>query len=150
MTSLKFYSKPRRKRIGPEACLQMAVVQHLMLRGVPGLIYFSIPNEGKRSEAAAHYLKRMGMLPGVGDLCIIVPTPAGAVYRTPVFLELKALRGTQSTDQQAFERLCTESGAARYFMADNIDTALTILWSIGAIPRIPADPVTIPERRRAA
>jgi hypothetical protein len=32
----------------PEARLQKAIVQLLTLTGAPGMVFFSIPNEGKR------------------------------------------------------------------------------------------------------
>ena len=123
---LKFYSKPRRKRIGPEASLQMAVVQHLMLRAPKGAIWFSVPNEGKRSPAIGAHLKRMGMLPGVADLVICLPGD------TPSFLELKAKGERQSDDQIAFQDLCRRNGS-RYEVADNIDDALAVLRRWGAV-----------------
>lgn len=133
MPALKFYTKPRRKRIGPEACLQMAVVQHLMLSAPKGTIWFHPANEGKRSVVEGAHLKRMGMLPGVGDLCIILPG------QRPLFLELKARGERQSDDQIAFQDLCRRNGSA-YEVADNIDDALRALQRWGVLP----------ERRRAA
>lgn len=133
MTALKFYSKPRRKRVGPEACLQMAVVQHLMLRAPKDIIWFHPANEGKRSAAEGAHLKRMGMLPGIADLVIC------RQGKPPCFLELKAKGEKQSDDQRAFERCCWDYGFA-YAVADNIDAALGILEGWGVLP----------ERRRAA
>lgn len=70
---LKLFSKPRRRKIGPEACLQITVVEYLRLAGVPGLLYFSVPNEQKCSVQRGAMLKRMGRLPGVSDLVIVIP-----------------------------------------------------------------------------
>jgi hypothetical protein len=127
MNSLQLYHKPRRrKRIGPEACLQYAVVQYLLLSAPRGTIWFHPANEGKRTEGEGAHLKRMGMLPGVADLCIILP---GEKAR---FLELKARGEKQSDDQIAFQALC-ESNGTPYAVADNIDQALRILTGWGAL-----------------
>jgi len=128
MASLPLYRrKARRRRIGPEASLQITVCQHLRLTGAANMIWFHPCNEGKRSEAAGAHLKRMGMLPGVADLVIVLPG------RT-CFLELKARGEGQSPEQIAFEALCRDLGFA-YAVADNIDAALAILRSWGAIGR---------------
>jgi hypothetical protein len=126
VSALPLYSrKPRRKRIGPEACLQMAVVQHLMLRRTDGVIYFSIPNEGKRTEAEGARLKNMGMLPGIADLCLII---RGEVH----FLELKARGQGRSADQFAFYDMCMEHGIP-CACVDNINDALAQLCAWGAL-----------------
>lgn len=125
--SMKFYSgKPPRKRIGPEASLQVTVVEHLRLYGVHDLIFNHACNEGVRTPAQGLFLKRMGMLPGIADLYIGVP---GA---PPSWLELKALNGKQSDEQIAFEELCLRNGS-RYAVADNIKDALRILHGWGAL-----------------
>src|SRR5258706_122665 len=130
MAGMKFYSKPRRKRIGPEACLQITVIEHLRLLAKSGVIYFSIPNEGKRSEAQGAYLKRMGMLPGAPDLCIIVPA---FDFNDIHFLELKSRDGKLSDDQIAFRDMCARRRIP-YSVAYNIDEALRFLRECGAIP----------------
>lgn len=121
--ALKFYSKPRKAK--PEAALQRNVVQHLMLIGVPGMIYFSIPNEAKRSERLGAEMKRMGMLPGVADLCIVIQGRAH-------FLELKSRDGKQSPEQILFQADCDEAGIP-YAVAHSIDEALKTLRGWGAI-----------------
>lgn len=124
---LKLYAKPRKKRATPEASLQKAVVQYLRVAGVPGLLFFSVPNEAKRSPRLANHLKAMGMLPGVSDLVICVPG------RGTLFLELKA-RGEQQTKAQVdFEARVLDLQAHWYFVVDNIDEAINILERYGAI-----------------
>lgn len=127
MSGLQLYRKSRRKRRQPEASLQMTVIEYLRLLAPKNTIYFSIPNERKCSEVMGAQLKRMGLLPGVADLCIIVPGKA------PCFLELKARGEEQSEDQGAFEALCDRHGAP-YGLADNINDALAILRAWGALP----------------
>ena len=121
--SLKFHSTTRRAR--PEAQLQKCVIQHLMLTGAPNMLYFSIPNEGRRSPRGAAELKRMGMRPGVADLCVIVDGRA-------FFMEFKA-KGKKQTDvQKQFERDCAHVGVD-CTMVDNITDALHTLRHWNAI-----------------
>lgn len=126
--SLHFHSKPRRKRKRPESRLQEAVVEHLRMIPMPGVLAFSVPNEGDRSEAAKFALCRMGMRPGAADLVIIVPG------KMPLFLELKAKGGKQSPEQIAFRCDAIRAGC-RYELADSIKTATRILENFGAIRR---------------
>lgn len=123
MTGFKFYSKPKMKR--PEAALQRTVVEHLRFTGVPGMIYFSIANEGKRSVVMGAELKRMGLRPGAADLCVIVASKTS-------FLELKSAKGKQSPDQKDFEADAIAAGC-NYVVANNIGDALAALQSWGAI-----------------
>lgn len=109
-----------------ESALQIAVVEHLRLTGVPGLLYFSIPNEGKRTPANGARMKAMGMLPGVADLFVM---RRGA---HPLFLELKKAGKNLREEQKAFGTLAFESGC-NYRWADNLDDALRMLRDYGAI-----------------
>jgi hypothetical protein len=124
MGTLPLYSRPRRKRIGPEAQLQLAVMQHLAFAKAEGVVYFHPANEGRRSEAEGAHLKRLGMLPGTADLILVgVGLPHSA-------LELKARGGKPSPEQNAFAAAWRASGG-RYAWADNIDSALKILIDWG-------------------
>lgn len=128
--SLPFYSRrqPRARRIGPEAGLQITVVAHLQLRGVPGLLFHHPCNEGKRSESAGLFLKKMGMQPGISDLVITVPG------KPNLYLELKARGGKQSLEQSEFEWAVTRAGHV-YRLVDNIDDAIAVLEDYGALTR---------------
>ena len=137
MSKLKLFSKPRTRRASPEACLQMTVVEYLRLVGVPGLLFFSVPNEQKCSVQRGAQLKRMGRLSGVSDLVILIPG------RGTLFLELKAKGEKQTENQEAFENaVCEWFPRHWYFVADTIDKAISILTEYGAIKNV--------SRRRAA
>lgn len=123
MTSFKFYSKQKRDR--PEAALQRAICEHLRLIGTPGMIYFSLPNEGKRSPSAGLELKRMGLRPGAADLCIVINGRAH-------FMELKSAKGSQSEAQKVFAEDCSLAGCP-YAVVKSIDAAKQILSVWGAI-----------------
>ena len=131
---LKFYSKVR--RVDPEAQLQKAVVQHLTLAGSPGMLFFKIPNEGKRSAAYGAEMKRQGLRPGAADLCIC---HAGRTF----FLELKAKGEKPEAAQVQFSADALLAGCD-YQWADNIDHALTVMHGWGVIERMVSGP-----RRRA-
>ena len=125
--SLNFYA-PSKKKQRPEARLQKAVVQILKLDANPGVLWFSIPNEGKRSVVVGAELKAMGLRPGAADLCFII---RGRAH----FLELKADNGKQSPEQLTFAATCAMAGAV-YALAWTIGEALAILASWGAILRV--------------
>jgi hypothetical protein len=115
-------------KLGPEAQIQAAIVEHLAKRGRPGVMALAPCNEGKRSPAAAAYLRKLGMYPGAADLCVIVP-------EEPVlFLELKAKGGKPSPEQLAFGTAIQVAGHA-WRCVDNIDDALALLEQWGAIRR---------------
>lgn len=141
MRSLPLFSgKPRGKRTSPEASLQIVVCEHLRLRGREGLLYFHPCNEGKRTAAHGMRLLRMGMLPGIADLVVIIPA------RPILFLELKARGGKQSPEQIAFMHRCLQCGHA-YGLADNIDDALKVLAEAGAFQQRRAQGRRDEERR---
>lgn len=62
-----------------------------------GLIYH-VPNEGKRSKAAAAAEKAMGLRAGVSDLCL----PVAKLGFHGMYIELKALDGKVSKNQKEF------------------------------------------------
>lgn len=135
--ALKLYSKARKRRASPEACLQMTVCEYLRLAGVPGLLWFSVPNEQRCSVQRGAQLKRMGRLPGVSDLIIMIPRGDDHLI---LFLELKAKGGKQSQEQAEFEKAAGNFGF--YACVDSIDDAISILEGYGAIKHF--------ARRRAA
>lgn len=133
MKTLKLYSKSRKRRIGPEARLQMAIVQYLKLAGVQNLLYFSVPNEGKRSRINGDHLRRMGLTSGVSDLVIVIPNLTRGI--NVLFLELKAKGGKATDNQLAFRDAAIDAGA-HWALADNIETAISILREYGAIKNV--------------
>lgn len=78
----------------PEQALQIAVAG--FMDRISGLIWFHVPNGGGRSRAEGGILKAMGVKRGVPDIVIILPSGKAA------FIELKAGKGTLTTEQKAF------------------------------------------------
>lgn len=112
-------------RQNPEYRLQKTVIQHLMFRALPGVIYFHCPNGNKLAPRTAAHNKAMGVKAGVADLIIIIKGRA-------FFLELKAEKGRQSESQRLFEQECIEAGC-QYAIAHNVSSALHCLETWGAI-----------------
>jgi hypothetical protein len=113
------------KRRHPEDDLQMAVCNHLRARAMPGVLWFAVPNGGKRNAREAGRMKAMGVTAGVADLIL---------FRNKMFfaLELKAAKGRLSVAQDEFLSAFSEVGG-RYFVAFGIDQALKILELWGFI-----------------
>lgn len=59
-------------------------------------LFYHIPNEGKRSHAAARRLKQEGMKRGVPDNCL--PVPRGKYHG--LYIELKRVKGGKPTSEQ--------------------------------------------------
>jgi hypothetical protein len=124
--ALKLYRKTRRRRMTPEATLQMCVVEHMRLKAMPGCFILSIPNEHHCSEARGAMLNRMGRMKGAADLMVIRPN------LPMVFLELKAKGEKPSFEQLAFGKMVCDAGHD-WGWSDNIDHALWMLRNCGAL-----------------
>jgi hypothetical protein len=88
-----------------ESKIQQAVVRFLQVQENLGrLTYFSVPNN-PRSAATGLKLKREGMRAGTPDLCIL------AKDRVPLFVEMKAPKGSLTQDQILAADRLSEHGA---------------------------------------
>ena len=125
----------KKKRNTEEASLQRAVVQHLIFRGVPGLIFFAVPNGMVSDPVSVARMKAQGLMPGAPDLMIFVPPDEpfdDTKWPYPLCLELKSAKGRLSEAQAQFEVDCNRIRLA-YEVAFNIDEALEILEFYGAL-----------------
>jgi hypothetical protein len=102
------------------------VADLLRLMGQPRLIWYHIPNEGKRSPRTGAFLKRLGMRAGAPDFALILPNGA------PAFLELKKPKKYPDANQRSFRTDCEAIGVA-YEIARTPEEARTILEEWGAI-----------------
>lgn len=105
---------------------QSALIKHIELRGVPGLVYFAIPNGSHRHLAVAARLKAEGVKSGAPDLFFAVPR------RRSFWLEMKTKGGHLSTEQDEMHAAMRAAGET-VFVAYGLDEALAILESEGAI-----------------
>ena len=79
----------------PEQIIQRTVCQHLRQRGARGLLWFHVPNGGRRSPAEAAIFAGLGVRAGVSDLILVHDG-------RPFALELKTERGRPSAAQMQF------------------------------------------------
>lgn len=100
-----------------EANIQREVVKWISLQ-YPHVLFFSVPNEGKRKASTGRILNEMGRLSGVADLFVCYPVPG---YHG-LFLELKAASGKQTQAQKWFAYRAT-SVNYQYEVARSFDEA---------------------------
>jgi len=117
-----------KRRNQPEELFQRTVVEWLGWQ-YPMLMYFSVPNGGRRSKAESGILKATGVKAGVADLVFVWSDGAGARVG---FVELKAPKGTQSDKQKIFEQCC-DAISAPYIVAKTIEEIDVALNKWGAV-----------------
>lgn len=88
----------------PEDRLQISVAGYLDLALPVGAVWFHIANQRQTSARMGAKLKRMGVKPGVPDICVIW---RGRV----IFIELKTPTGRVSPAQKDMARWLTLAGA---------------------------------------
>lgn len=117
----------------PEQIMQKAVVQHLKLRGVPGIVFWHTPQGafygGKRNKKGASIqgaiMKAMGTRAGVSD---IIAVHQGKIYA----LELKAEGGRATESQLEFIADIDRAGAFTA-LVEGLDAALATLEAWGLL-----------------
>lgn len=112
---------------GPEDILQMQVVRFLRI-AAPSLTFYHCPNGGYRNPREARKLKDMGVLPGVADLCFLLPGGLSA------FIELKVGKNPQTQSQKDFAVAAIERGAA-YAVCRTIEEVAATLRAWGVTLR---------------
>ena len=113
------------RRRNPETAIHCTIVQHLLLRGVKGLVFFHVPNGGFRNKSEAALLKAMGVHAGVSDLILV---HGGKFFA----LELKAQGGRASEEQLRFIADIDREGAYTA-LATGVDAALATLETWGLL-----------------
>lgn len=122
--------KPRVIRNRPEQDIQIAVMEHIRRRAMPGVFAFHVPNARKTSMHVGRIHKKLGIVAGVPDLVIL--------YAAQSFgLELKAGKGKRfapSAEQVAAINAMQMAGA-RTAVAGSLDEALVTLECWGILRR---------------
>lgn len=121
----------RRKAKRPEDTLQRAVCAYLdVLQSQSKLLYFAVPNGGKRAKIEAFIMKGLGVKAGVPDLCIVPKT--GPV----LFIELKSPDGRVSESQTEWLFKLSEFGCPTT-ICRNLDEVTDFLAIHGLAPSAP-------------
>ena len=102
-----------------EADEQATVIEYCALKHIP---IYHIPNEGKRSKAAGANLKRLGLKPGVPDLCI--PVASGKYHS--LYIEMKTKDGKATEEQAAWIGLLRSQGMCAY-VCYGADSAIKLI-----------------------
>lgn len=118
------------KRSNPEGILHRAVVKHLEQRCLDGVLWFHVPNGGKRGIREAVNFKRMGVLPGIPDLVMLAPTEYGHPYIYT--MEFKA-PGKRLSERQLEVRSRLDSMGVFTAVCDSVDAAIRVLEAWGII-----------------
>jgi len=120
------------RKVDREGPIQKAVVEYLN-RQYPTALIFSVPNElaskvggGKTTQARQNIIrnvqaqaKRMGMLPGMADVCMLFE---GRFYA----FEVKA-RGNYQQDNQKDAQALVEANGGFYAVVRSIDDVKSVL-----------------------
>lgn len=96
--------------------IQVQICKYLKARNI---YFFAVPNGEKRSMITGKKLKEEGVLAGVSDLVVLLKS-------TPIFIEVKTLKGKQSLEQLEFETKVTQLGYPYYLVrsAEDVDKIL--------------------------
>ena len=83
-----------------EDAIHAAIVEYLSMAAHPRLLWWHVPNGAMVKPSARMYFARLGALPGVADLCFVLPD------KTSAFMEIKQPGGRLSPAQQGFQAKC--------------------------------------------
>lgn len=109
------------------ACFQWFNMQYPEFRG----LLFAVPNGGGRSRIEAALLKAEGVVAGVADMLLLVPSKGYA----GLCIEFKAATKTarQSEAQKNWERLINKYGAYKYTVVRTFEEFRTLMYNYLAI-----------------
>ena len=116
-------------KLGPEDRIQISILEYLEAVA-PHVLFFAVPNEGRRSWTAAARHKLLGMVAGVPDLVLVHDGHA-------LFFEVKAPDGRLRPAQKLFLETAAKAGA-KTAVVRSIDDVRAALKAWG-IPTREAD-----------
>lgn len=130
------------RRKNPEQQIQIAVFQHIKLRGIAGARFWHTPNGGLRGKREASLLKAMGVMAGVSDVL--------AFHNGKLFaMEIKAPGGRATKEQLDFIGDLDRQGAFTA-IPEGLDASLATLEAWGLIRPAIKTMSEVLERVRAA
>ncbi len=105
--------------------IQRAIIRHLQARGKRGVVFFAVPNGGKRRRIEAAIMKALGVRAGVSDLILL---HNGRFFA----LELKTEKGRPTESQMQFASDVNAAGGYACIV-NGLDRALRVLETWGLI-----------------
>lgn len=109
--------------------LQCACIRWFRMQ-FPQYICFAIPNGGHRNIQTAALLKKEGVLAGVADLCVLVPTR----FFHGLFIEMKVGKNRQTEQQKSFGEYAVKQGYA-YEVCYDLDSFIDVVTEYLSHPR---------------
>jgi len=110
-----------------EHTLQVHVLELIAVgKSHPDIFAFAVPNAGRRSFRTGQKMKSEGLMAGVADICIMMPDAKTG------WLEMKRLKGRQSTPQKGFAARCKRLGHP-YALAHSLNEAVVALREMGVL-----------------
>jgi len=103
-----------------EHAIQCAICQVLDAHKI---LYFAVPNGGKRPPKTASFLKAEGVLAGVSDLVILLPNAKA------VFVEVKTAKNGQQDTQKLFQSN-VEKLDFKYLIWRSVDDAVKFIKEV--------------------
>jgi len=103
-----------------EHAIQCAICQVLDAHKI---LYFAVPNGGKRSITTACRLKKEGVKSGVSDLVLLLPDA------TAVFVEVKTPKNGQQDTQKIFQSNVEKLGF-KYLIWRSVDDAINFIKEV--------------------
>lgn len=125
--------------------LQTQVAQYLRLQ-YPQLLWFAVPNGGKRNAREASRLKAMGLRAGVADILMFWRKSGdqflnGFSHNTPYCgaIELKIGKNTQQDTQKIFQQQWLHAGG-QYAICRTLEDVIIVLkdWNAPRVTRCPS------------
>lgn len=114
------------KRNYAETRMHKGIVQFLRTDGEHGLIFYHSPQGRRATEREGAFLKSLGVLAGVPDLCFVLADGRAA------FMEIKAPKGRCSEDQRAFLQAAAIR-QARTAVVYSLEEAIAVLGEWGVL-----------------
>ena len=113
-----------RRRQQPEAAIQRAIVSHLKVRAVPGVVYLHPANGGARTAIEGAILKGLGVVAGAPDLMLFHGGKSFAI-------ELKA-EGGRVTEAQVEMLTRLKDAGVLTAVCHGVDRAIEVLqeWQL--------------------
>lgn len=88
-------------KLSEEDAIQADIIDLLKVAAITGLLYFAVPNGGRRAMTTAKTMKATGQKAGITDIILVHPGRG-----TAFFMEVKTKTGSLFKEQREFRDYC--------------------------------------------